>query len=269
MTVKKTITEKLLEIFKQVQNVSKDSRNTFQNYDYVSANKLMETFHPLFADAGLILRPSVTNVVHSSYKNAKGEEVLTCALTMRYEIIDTISGETSDYFIPSFGIDKGDKAIFKAMTGALKYFFLQTFMLSTEDDPEADGEKPIARQAVTQRNVRSLDKSYAQQPEPNVEQIVPKENPWAHQIEADNNAKKGQFLFNLDEKVLRDGITKAPEKFTKNDLKMIASAFKYRDGKELAMQAYLALQKIIGPTGQKKTTIEQDELPTWLQEGQV
>ena len=34
------------------------------------------------------------------------------------------------------GIDAGDKAPYKAMTGALKYALLQSFLLATGDDPE-------------------------------------------------------------------------------------------------------------------------------------
>jgi hypothetical protein len=36
------------------------------------------------------------------------------------------------------GLDSGDKAPYKAMTGALKYALLQSFLLATGDDPEAD-----------------------------------------------------------------------------------------------------------------------------------
>ena len=39
--------------------------------------------------------------------------------------------------------DKGDKALYKAKTGALKYFFATTFLVATKDDPErADEETP-------------------------------------------------------------------------------------------------------------------------------
>jgi hypothetical protein len=34
------------------------------------------------------------------------------------------------------GLDVGDKAPYKAMTGALKYALLQSFLLATGDDPE-------------------------------------------------------------------------------------------------------------------------------------
>jgi len=36
------------------------------------------------------------------------------------------------------GLDAGDKAPYKAMTGALKYALLQSFLLATGDDPEEE-----------------------------------------------------------------------------------------------------------------------------------
>ena len=36
------------------------------------------------------------------------------------------------------GLDSGDKAPYKAMTGALKYALLQSFLLATGDDPEEE-----------------------------------------------------------------------------------------------------------------------------------
>ena len=38
------------------------------------------------------------------------------------------------------GEDAGDKAIYKALTGALKYFYIQLLSLPTGDDPEDDAQ---------------------------------------------------------------------------------------------------------------------------------
>ena len=51
-------------------------------------------------------------------------------------------------------IDKGDKAIYKARTGALKSFFANTFWVATHDDPERDDndKKPSKASAKTVSN---------------------------------------------------------------------------------------------------------------------
>lgn len=40
-----------------------------------------------------------------------------------------------------FGEDSGDKAIYKAITGAIKYFGSENFLVSTGDDPEREDER--------------------------------------------------------------------------------------------------------------------------------
>jgi hypothetical protein len=55
---------------------------------------------------------------------------------MNYRFVDARSGEELTVRVPGEGADPGDKAPYKAMTGALKYALLQSFLLATGDDPE-------------------------------------------------------------------------------------------------------------------------------------
>lgn len=250
-----SLQQKILEIFKEVHRVGKDKTNAHFKYDYVSANKTMETFHVLFAHHGLIMRPKV--------KSFDLSDAGVCKLIMIYEIIDAESCESLEFEIPS--AEKGDKAVFKALTGAIKYFLLQTFMLSTDDDPEAEGEKPVARQKAAP--IRTIDKSYAQHPEPEVVQpmarAIPKENPWTWHIEggAKENSQKGKPLFNFLDNNLRNAVTKDPDKFSKMDLEMIRSALAYPDGLRLARDAYQAVQKLIDASGKIKQDFDDDQIP--------
>src|SRR6202045_3796544 len=61
---------------------------------------------------------------------------------MAYTFIDVDTGEEITAKVAGQGLDSGDKAPYKAMTGALKYALLQSFLIATGDDPEderADG----------------------------------------------------------------------------------------------------------------------------------
>jgi hypothetical protein len=55
---------------------------------------------------------------------------------MAYTFADVDSGEEIIAKVAGQGLDPGDKAPYKAMTGALKYALLQSFLLATGDDPE-------------------------------------------------------------------------------------------------------------------------------------
>ena len=59
------------------------------------------------------------------------------------------------------GLDTGDKAPYKAMTGALKYALLQSFLLATGDNPENEpAQSHYARsrqsQTVTEQEAKAI-----------------------------------------------------------------------------------------------------------------
>ena len=62
---------------------------------------------------------------------------------LEFQLTDIDTGFYETTVITGEGIDKGDKAGYKAYTGALKYYFANTFMVATGDDPET--ESPSAR----------------------------------------------------------------------------------------------------------------------------
>jgi len=57
-------------------------------------------------------------------------------VVMSYTFSDVDSDEEIVAKVAGQGLDSGDKAPYKAMTGALKYALLQSFLLATGDDPE-------------------------------------------------------------------------------------------------------------------------------------
>src|ERR1700731_578035 len=85
---------------------------------------------------------------------------------MAYTFIDVDTGEEITAKVAGQGLDSGDKAPYKAMTGALKYALLQSFFLATGDDPEderADARftAPGADRPIGTDEVRELEKLIA------------------------------------------------------------------------------------------------------------
>ena len=64
---------------------------------------------------------------------ARGAQVV-----MAYTFTDVDTGDEITTKVAGQGLDAGDKAPYKAMTGALKYALLQSFLLATGDDPEEE-----------------------------------------------------------------------------------------------------------------------------------
>lgn len=138
--------------------LKKEGNNTFDRYKYFSEAQYKELFTELFSANGLELRSSVSD--YSSFegteKQANGRMV-----TMEFTLIDIDTGESETSRITGEGIDKGDKAGYKAMTGALKYYLACTFMVATGDDPEKDSpDAKMNNQRTSPATIAVLKKTY-------------------------------------------------------------------------------------------------------------
>lgn len=69
-------------------------------------------------------------------------------ITMQYHFFDSESGESLEGTFCSQGADSGDKGIFKAITGGIKYILSSIFLIPTGDDPEKDEEVKPATVAM-------------------------------------------------------------------------------------------------------------------------
>lgn len=78
---------------------------------------------------------------------------------LKITLFDIDTGFGEDTVITGEGIDKGDKAGYKAYTGALKYYLANTFMVATGDDPEK--ESPSNRMNTVTRECKASDKQVA------------------------------------------------------------------------------------------------------------
>lgn len=113
----------------------KGARNEYDKYNYFSEAQYKELFTELFSAHGLELK--FTELEYATFegtdKQANGRMP-----KLRFFLYDIDTGffETTD--ITGEGIDKGDKAGYKAYTGALKYYLADTFMVATGDDPEKE-----------------------------------------------------------------------------------------------------------------------------------
>lgn len=118
---------KLNKILGEVGKVPKSGHNNFHNYDYVKEDDLTEHLRPLLAKHGLAL---IFNAVEL-------KEMPNSGLAVKTEImIGDTDGACIVATVWGMAQDKGDKAIWKAMTGAMKYWLYKTFLVSTGDDPE-------------------------------------------------------------------------------------------------------------------------------------
>lgn len=140
---------KLAKIQKAVGYMQKEGRNAAQGYKFLSEKQITEKFKELFEEHGVLFQYSST-IDGSPIFTPSGKQVLT-GVTVRYRFIDVETGTMIEGEAAGQGTDSGDKGVYKAITGAIKYIFMKTFLIPTGDDPEDDSETPRGRRTAARR----------------------------------------------------------------------------------------------------------------------
>jgi hypothetical protein len=148
-----SLVKKLCQVGNAVGWIKKRGRNTFQNYDYATeADIVAELRGELFKRNVFIFWHVIKNErVDIQIESSKG--IRKTALThvdVEWTFVDGDTGEKWTVMVPGVGEDSGDKGLYKAFTGAEKYFLMKSFLLPTGNDPEADPNTHEASQEVLQ-----------------------------------------------------------------------------------------------------------------------
>lgn len=126
--------------------LKKGASNDYDNYQYFSEAQYKELFTELFSECGLELKFNELEyeIFEGSEKQANGRMP-----KLAFRLFDIETGFYEETVITGEGIDKGDKAGYKAYTGALKYYLADTFMVATGDDPEKESPDSKMNMKVT------------------------------------------------------------------------------------------------------------------------
>lgn len=139
----KSLAAKLAEACDEVSGIEKKGVNEAQRYKYVkAADVAKELRHKLFS-RGIVIIPDEISAEFAEWETRakpgqeRGSVMRECRLKRAFHITDG----TETLIMHGYGVaaDTGDKAIYKAKTGALKYFLRDLGLIPDEkDDPEAD-----------------------------------------------------------------------------------------------------------------------------------
>ena len=115
--------------------LKKGGQNDFDHYSYFSEAQYKELFTELFSKNNLELKFSELeyNTFEGSGKNCNGRMT-----RLEFFLYDVETGFFETTVITGEGMDKGDKAGYKAYTGAVKYYLADTFLVATGDDAEKE-----------------------------------------------------------------------------------------------------------------------------------
>lgn len=134
------LVKKLSEVMKEVKYIQKKGFNAFHKYKYATESDVAEKIREVLAERNVMMIPNMTAHTVREHINAKGKTEYIVTVDMEFKFYDGDTGEEITFNMAGEGQDAGDKAIYKAITGAQKYALMKVFMIPTGDDPEADNE---------------------------------------------------------------------------------------------------------------------------------
>jgi hypothetical protein len=149
--------QKLAAVMGEIGYIEKRGQNQQQHYQYAQAADIAGTVARLFAKFGVAFAASEESIEWAQPRETKnGGIMFVCRAHMRFTFLDSDSDERIEVVSTGEGTDTGDKSIYKAKTGALKYALQQTLLIATGDDPEDDNasgavQNHIARGGVAQQ----------------------------------------------------------------------------------------------------------------------
>lgn len=117
--------------------MKRSGTNDFDHYQYFSEAQYKKLFTELFSKNGLEM--SCEEVAIQDIQGTD-KQPFGCRITMAFTLTDIDTGYSETTHSTGTGFDKGDKALYKAKTGALKYWLANNWMVATGDDPEKADE---------------------------------------------------------------------------------------------------------------------------------
>lgn len=158
MTEIKNLATKLLAIMDDVKGVKKDGKNEFHRYSYAKEEDVVKAVRDAMIKHGVFMATSVTESNHMERKTRKGDAENLVNVKIQATFIDSKSGESITSLWEGDGQDSGDKGIYKAYAGAIKYLLLKTFMIPTGIDPEADSRQAESNAPKAERNADNYER---------------------------------------------------------------------------------------------------------------
>lgn len=140
--------------------LAKKGKNDYDHYSYFSEAQYKQLFTELFSQCGLELKFNEVSydTFDGSAKQSNGRYV-----KLEFSLIDCETGFYENSTITGEGLDKGDKAGYKAYTGAVKYYLANTFLVATGDDAEKESpNEPMGRKVrhATPKQIEVIKSHY-------------------------------------------------------------------------------------------------------------
>jgi cell division septation protein DedD len=151
-------------------DLDKDGKNQHFGYSYVSYNEAAGAMRAAMTAAGLAF---TTN--HGEIEQKIDGKSVATTMHIYATFGDTETGAFKTVHWLGESMDMGDKGISKALTNAIKYGLMRTFLTSTDDDAPATGQQRQGQTARATTTGQTVDKATGeiQAPKPTAAPTTP------------------------------------------------------------------------------------------------
>jgi hypothetical protein len=158
------IAEALAKFQRMAPIVANNATNNRLGYRYAKLDEYVNAIRQALSICELAVMATVEQVVELPPRRDQN----ACRVQIRMTLVH-ISGESVESLVWGEGQDHGDKAVYKAITGARKYGLACLLNLATADDPERDesvdepvapaAPSPVVSSAAKQRPQAKVEKT--------------------------------------------------------------------------------------------------------------
>jgi hypothetical protein len=167
----RTLATKLVDAALDVEAVQKRGRNDQQKYDYARAEDIANAAAKALLKHRVLVDFEFPRVEHTPIKSNKGTDGMLTTVHGHLIATDADSGEQIIRKVIGTGSDyPGDKAAYKAMTGARKYALTHLLGIPIGHDPDADAgtgrtRREVARPKLPDSRVAELKAAFKKRKE--------------------------------------------------------------------------------------------------------
>lgn len=166
------------KVMQEIGAVGKDGRNTAQNYEYRKIEDMYNEIQPALIKYGVFCVPSVVDKSMEKFTSSKGTITFHCFLTVSHRFYAE-DGSFVDVVTVGEGIDTSDKASNKAMSGAMKYAFIELFSLPTVSAEDSDRTSPEVDANGEDKKGQAKPQGFAGKTPPPAQKQVQQQQPQA------------------------------------------------------------------------------------------
>ena len=139
-TEHKTVRSAIAAVIADIGEVQKTGLNSFHKYTYAKDSDIMRACRGPMAKHGVVVMlKDIDERTVTVKQGERNREATFVFAKFIWEVGHSGSEQTLLVPIWAGGQDSGEKADYKALTGAKKYAYLSIFALASSDDPENEG----------------------------------------------------------------------------------------------------------------------------------